>query len=212
MTTKTPFIAIFVLMAAMLIVPGCEALEEAVEPENDVDAQNELTGKRVAILITEGFHDAETLDPKEYLADRGASVTVIGPEVATVGAYNSDVEVDIEKAVADVSIDDFDALVIPGGQSPDNLRQYDEVVDFARDFFNTGKPVAAICHGPQVLVTAGVLEQRTATCFGDMSYELKEAGAEYVDEELVIDGNLITSRVPDDLPVFSEAIADVLKN
>ncbi|GEM_PF-149973 len=204
MTAKTPLIAIVFFLATLLLVSGIEPTTEASESEN------KLIGRNVAILIAQGFHDAETVDPKEHLSNLGASVTVIGPEVGIVGAYNSNVEVEIEKAVADVSIDDFDALIIPGGDSPGVLREIEAVVDFVRGFFNAGKVVAAICHGPQVLVTADVLDGYTATCFHGMSDELIAAGAEYVNEPVVVDGHLITSRLPDDIPVFNEAISEAL--
>jgi len=127
-----------------------------------------------------------------------------------VTAYNSDFTITVERAVRDVSVDDFDALVLPGGEAPSVLREIPEVVEFAEEFFKSGKTVGAICHGPQVLVTAGVLEGRTCTAVGGIKQELEEAGATYVDEELVIDGNLITSRTPRDLAVFSQAIGEAI--
>ncbi len=107
-------------------------------------------------------------------------------------------------------MDDFHAMVIPGGHSPNWLRQHEAVVDFARAFYASGKPTAAICHGPQVLITAGVLDGVDATCFPGMSDELKESGANYQDVPVLRDGNLITSRIPDDIPAFSEAIKQAL--
>jgi protease I len=166
-----------------------------------------LDGKHVAFLVGEGVHDGETFMPMAYLVNRGATVTIIGIQADTVNAYNSDFEVRVQKTIGEVSVDEFDALVIPGGRSPALLREHDAVVAFVRDFFGTGKPVAGICHGPQVLVTAGVLEGFRATGVSGISDELKGAGAHYVDEPLVRDRNLITSRVPGDLPVFSKAIA-----
>lgn len=171
---------------------------------------NVLAGKHVAVLVGEGFHDGETLMPMAYLINRGAQVTVIGVAPGIHKAYNSDITAEVHKAVGDVSVDDFDALIIPGGHSPDWLRQHEAIVSFARDFFTSGKPVAAICHGPQVLITAGVLEEVDATCFPGMSDELKESGANYQDVPVLRDGNLITSRIPDDIPVFSEAIKKAL--
>lgn len=165
-----------------------------------------LRGKHVAFLVGEGFHDGETFIPMAYLINQGARITVIGVEPATVTAYNSEITARVHRSVSDVDAGRYDALVIPGGRSPDWLRQHEEVVAFARDFFETGKPVAAICHGPQVLITAGVMEGRAATCFAAVADELKEAGAEYADETVVRDDNLITSRNPDDIPAFSEAI------
>lgn len=170
----------------------------------------DLSGNHVAVLVGQDFHDAETLMPMAYLANRGAEVTVIGVEPAVHQAYNSDIKVRVQQSVADVSVDEFDALIIPGGGSPEWLRQHDSVVDFAREFTETGKLVAAICHGPQLLVTAGVLDGVQATCVGGISDELAEAGAEYSDEPVLVDGNIITSRVPDDIPVWNATIEEAL--
>ena len=178
--------------------------------EYDAGKSQSLAGKHVAFLVGEGVHDGETYMPMAYLVNRGAKVTIIGVEPGTVEAYNSDYTFKVQKSVGEVKVGDFDAMVIPGGQSPDWLRGHDKVVDFARDFFESGRPVAAICHGPQVLVAAGVLEGRAATCVAGISDEIEEAGAEYRDEAMVRDGNLITSRLPGDLPVFSRAIEEAL--
>lgn len=203
MTKKLTLICITALIG-MLFILGCD---ERTEP---LTQETIMADKQVAILITEGFHDQETLHPRDFLTERGVATTIIGPEVKTVTAYNSDTQVQIESAIGDVTVNQFDALVIPGGHSPSNLREDEAVVEFVRSFVDTGKPVAAICHGPQVLIAAGVMEGKRATCFSGMSEELIEAGADYEDTELVRDGNIITSRVPGDLPVFSQAIADAL--
>jgi protease I len=172
----------------------------------------EAKGKpaRIAVLVTEGFHDGEAYMPIGYLTNKGAKITVIGPETGVVKAYNSEFTIRIEKSVFDISVDDFDALILPGGHAPSRLRENESVVAFARDFFNSGKPTAAICHGPQVLITAGVLEGKTSTGVGGIKEELEEAGVTYLDQPLVIDGNLITSRVPADLNDFSMAIAEAV--
>ncbi len=193
-----------VLLTFATVVIGCE---RPTEPHPVTD---DLSGYSVAILITEGFQDEETLHPKEFLRERNAEVVVIGPAVETVTAYNSDQQVQIDKAVADVTVDEFSALVIPGGQSPGHLREIDEVVEFVADFYETGRPIAAICHGPQLLIAAGIMEGKRATCFEGMSDELIEAGAHYEDSPVVRDENIITSRIPDDLPMFSAAIAVAL--
>ena len=179
-----------------------------------VDAEEmevaDLTGKHVAFLVGDGFHDLETLAPMAHLVNRGAQVTVIGVEPAVFQAYNSDVKVRIHTSVNDVSIDDFDGMVIPGGRSPAWLREHEEIVDFVREFVEAGKVVAAICHGPQVLVSAGVMDGVNATCVGGISDELTEAGANYEDAPVMRDGNIITSRIPNDLPVFNVAIEEAL--
>ncbi len=169
-----------------------------------------LAGKHVLFLVADRFQDAETFFPMGYLAAQGASITVAGLAPGTVGAYNSDATIEVETTVAELQIDSFDALVIPGGGSPGNLRQDEDLVRFTAAFFKTGRPVAAICHGPQLLVTAGVMEGLEATCFSGMSRELEEAGARYIDQPLVRDGNLITSRLPEDLAPFSRAIAEAM--
>lgn len=186
----------------MLILSGC--------PQ---DPAEELTIDRrphVAILVAEGFHDGEAYMPYGYLTNQGIDVTVIGPEIGPVTAYNSDFTIGIERTVNDVSRDEFEALIIPGGKAPSVLREDADIVDFVTEFFEDGKITAAICHGPQVLVTADVLEGRTITGVSSIKEEIEEAGAEYRDEELVIDDNLITSRVPDDLDSFSVAISEAV--
>ncbi len=169
-----------------------------------------LEGKRVAIMVAEGFQDAEALVPMAYLINRGAEATVIGLEPGEVKAYNSDITMWIEKAVEDVCVDDFDALVLPGGRGPAALRQDETAVRFAREFFETGKATAAICHGPQVLITAGVLDGRKATGFSGIREELIQAGALYEDVSVLRDEHLVTSRLPKDLDDFCSNIVDVM--
>ncbi len=191
-------IALFALPALMVLASGHTG------PADD------LSGKAVAILITEGFHDGETTVPRDYLLERGAAVTVIGPETGTFTAYNSDVTVEVVKSVDEVSAADFDALIIPGGQAPAALREIPEAVELTADFYRRGKIIAGICHGPQVMITAGILDGKEATGIGGIREELIECGAAYSDVPVVRDGNLITSRVPGDLPEFNRAIADAL--
>jgi protease I len=184
----------------------------ATQPRRAMDPDEGMTlrGRRIAVLVGEGFHDGETFMPLAYLANRGAHVTVIGIEPGVIKAYNSDMTIRVERAVRDVNYRQFDALVLPGGRGPSVLRQNDAVVSFAREFFESGRPVAAICHGPQVLITAGVLDGKRATCIANISSELQEAGATYEDAPVVRDGNLITSRVPDDIPAFCMKIEEVI--
>ncbi|MGA7669519.1 MAG: type 1 glutamine amidotransferase domain-containing protein [Nitrolancea sp.] len=166
----------------------------------------ELTGKRVAMVLARNFEDVEATDPKAYLEDRGATVTVIGLENGEITGKKG-ATVSADTTFADVSVDQFDLMVIPGGGSPEQLRVNDAAVSFARNFVTSGKPVAAICHGPQLLISAEVLKGKTITCVKTIRDDVKNAGANYVDEALVEDGNLITSRVPGDLPQFDEAVA-----
>ncbi len=169
----------------------------------------ETQTKRVAMVLAKNFEDIEATDPKEYLERLGAKVTVIGIERGRIegkkgGSLLADATFD------DVSPDDFALLVIPGGGAPENLRIHEPAVEFTRRFVESGKPVAAICHGPQLLISAKVLDGRTITCVNKIRDDVINAGAHYVDESLVEDGNLITSRVPTDLPAFDEALARAL--
>jgi protease I len=170
-----------------------------------------LAGKRVAMLVEDEFEDRELVGPLEALRAAGATVTVVGP---TAGAEykgkrgHAVVKADLSAGAA--RIDNFDALVIPGGHAPDKMRMRHAMVDFAREAMEAGKPVAAICHGPQLLISANVLRGRTLTCWPSIAIDVKNAGGLYVDKPVAEDGNLITSRKPDDVPMFSEAIIRAL--
>lgn len=169
----------------------------------------ELTGANVAMVIADNFEDSEAVDPKNYLEERGARVTLIGLETGTVTGKKG-ATLEATHTFDDVNVGQFDALVVPGGGSPENLRIHDKAVSFTREFVESGKPVASICHGPQLLISADVLRGRTVTCVNKIRDDVINAGANYVDEELVTDGNLISSRVPGDLPAFNKAIAESL--
>jgi protease I len=169
----------------------------------------QLDGKRVAMVVANQFEDSEAFEPKAYLEARGAAVTVIAMEPGTLqGKKGATLEPDV--TFDEVAVNDFDALVIPGGGSPEYLRIFDPALEFTRAFVASGKPVASICHGPQLLISANVLRGRTITCVNRIRDDVMNAGAHYVDEELVVDGNLISSRIPKDLPVFNEAIGKSL--
>ena len=170
----------------------------------------DLTQRKVAILIAEGFRDDEARFPEQFLRDRGAEVTFIGPAGGTVKAYNSDFTIRIEKAVSEIDAAEFDALVIPGGLSPAALRENPGVIRLVQDFAQGNKIIAAICYGPQVLISAGILAEKMATGNGGIRDEMIQAGAIYQDLGVVRDENLITSRVPGDLPEFSREIARAL--
>ncbi len=189
-----------------------EKQEEAkTKKEREKMDKHDKAYKKVAILVGEGFHDGEAYMPMGYLGNRGIKSVVIGPEKGEVKAYNSDFTINIQKAARDAKPQYFDALILPGGEAPAKLREDESVIAFVQDFYQTGKPVAAICHGPQVLITAGLMEGKMATAFKGVKEELEEAGADYLDEPLVIDGSLITSRVPKDLHHFSQAIYEKIK-
>jgi len=165
----------------------------------------------IAVMVAEGFHDGEAYMPIGYLFNHDYHITVIGPSVGTVKAYNSDLTINIEKAVSEVSVDDFDALILPGGHGPAVLREDSNVIEFVKDFWDSGKIVAAICHGPQVLITAEVLDGKTLTSVGSIREEIEGAGAKFLDQSVVVDGNLVTSRGPKDLHDFLTNIVEALK-
>jgi deglycase len=170
-----------------------------------------LTGKRVAMLVEDGLEDRELMGPLEALREAGATVTIVGPTSGTeFKGKRGQAVVTSELAAGSARMKDFDALVIPGGHAPDKMRMRHAMVDLARDAMEVGKPVAAICHGPQLLISAGALRGRTLTCWPSIAIDVKNAGGLYVDKPVVEDGNLITSRKPDDVPVFSEAIIRAL--
>lgn len=160
---------------------------------------------KVVMVLANNFEDSEAIEPKNHLESLGAEVITVGAERGQVQGKKGGT-LDVAKTFADVSPEEFDMLVIPGGGAPENLRIVDDAVAFTRKFVESGKPVAAICHGPQLLISAKVLDGRTLTSVNKIRDDLKNAGANYVDEALVIDDNLITSRVPGDLPKFNEAL------
>lgn len=174
-----------------------------------------LNDTRVAILLTDGFEEVEMVEPREALDDAGATTHLVAPDGETVDAWDhtdwgDTYEVDV--ALADATPDDYDALLLPGGVlNPDNLRTNDEAVAFARSFFEAGKPVAAICHGAQTLIEAGVLDGRRMTSYNAVKTDMKNAGAEWVDEAVVVDGAFVTSRNPDDIPAFNDAIVELFQ-
>jgi len=167
------------------------------------------TQPRVAMVIANNYEDIEADSPKEHLESLGADVTVIGiTSEPAKGKKGGSLQPDA--TFADVKPDQFDMLVIPGGGAPENLRIVDAAVSFTREFVDLGRPVAAICHGPQLLISAGVLGGRTLTSVNKIRDDITNAGGDYVDQALVIDGNLITSRTPADLPQFNDAIASAI--
>ena|SRR6185437_8491809 len=176
---------------------------------------NRLQGKKIAILATDGVEKVELERPREALRQEGAQTEVLSLRTGEILARNHDLEpageFTVDRAVSDASVDEFDALVLPGGTvNPDKLRLDNCAVSFVRDFVDSGKPVAAICHGPWTLVEAGITPGRTLTSYTSIRTDLRNAGAHVVDEEVVVDGNLITSRSPSDLPAFCSALIDEL--
>jgi protease I len=167
----------------------------------------------VAILAAPGVEQVELVQPRQAVTDAGASAELVSLEPGTIQATNHDIELadkfDVDRVVSEVTVDDYDALILPGGAvNPDTLRQDEAAVAFVRDFVDSGKPVAAICHAPWTLVEAGVVHGRTLTSYPSIRTDIRNAGGTVVDEEVVIDGNLITSRRPDDLPAFCRTIVE----
>jgi protease I len=166
-----------------------------------------LAGKKIAILVDDGFEQVELLKPREALDHAGAVTQVVSPAGKRVKGWDMKEwgdEVEVDVALADAKAEDFDALQLPGGvMNPDHLRMKPEAVKFVRAFFDAGKPVAAICHAPWSLIEADVVRGRRVTSWPSLKTDLRNAGAEWVDEEVVRDGNLVTSRKPDDIPAFN---------
>ncbi len=170
-----------------------------------------ITGKRIAILVADDFEDIELTEPREELAVAGAETFIIGMEAGTVAKGKHGTTVEVEQAAGEVSEFDLDLLLIPGGQAPEKLRLDDGVLDLVRRMDDAGKPIAAICHAPLVLVSAGRVQGRRMTAYRGVREDVANAGAEVVDEPVVVDGNIITSRGPEDIPQFVEAVVEILQ-
>lgn len=176
---------------------------------------SDLSQARVLILAADMFEDAELFDPRQTLLDAGATVTIASIKKDPIQAVKNDSEptrtITPDLTLDEVDTDDFDALLLPGGVgNPDKLRMEDRAVDIVGEFMEDEKIVAAICHAPWLLVEADVVDGRRVTSWPSVRTDLANAGGEVVDEEVVVDGNLITSRKPDDIPAFSRAIVDAL--
>ncbi|HVH29643.1 MAG TPA: type 1 glutamine amidotransferase domain-containing protein [Vicinamibacterales bacterium] len=170
----------------------------------------DLSGKRIALLVEDEFEDQELIGPLEALRAAGAHVTVVGPAQGATYHGRRQTVVVADLAAGAARMKDFDALVIPGGYAPDRMRMRHAMVDLTRDAMESRKPVAAICHGPQLLISANAVQGRTLTCWPSIAIDVKNAGGLYVDKPVVEDGNLITSRKPDDVPMFIDAIVKAL--
>jgi protease I len=171
----------------------------------------ELKGKRVALLVEEMFNTHEFWYPYYRLKEAGAEVVVVGTGSAAKYNGKPGTEVKPDVSADRVSAAEFDGVVIPGGYAPDHMRRSAPMVKLVRDLFENRKPVAAICHAGWMLASAGILKGKTATSVSAIRDDVVNAGAEWVDREVVVDGNLITSRKPDDLPAFMKAIIEALK-
>jgi len=175
---------------------------------------NQLKGKRIAILATDGFEQAELTEPRKILQQAGAQIEILSIKEGEIRGWDKadwGDSVKVDRLVSNATPADYEALVLPGGQiNPDKLRMDDRAVAFIREFANSGKTVAAICHGPWTLIEAGVVRGKTVTSWPSIHTDLINAGARWIDEQVVTDGNLITSRKPADIPAFCQAITEAL--
>jgi protease I len=173
----------------------------------------QLDGKRIAILVApEGIEQVELTEPRKALDDAGATTELLSTESGVVHAFNHLEKADafpVDRVVSEASAEDYDGLMLPGGvANPDNLRMHADAVAFVRAFFDAGKPVAAICHAPWTLIEADVVRDRTLTSWPSLRTDIRNAGGTWVDEQVVVDQGLVTSRKPDDLPAFNEKMIE----
>jgi protease I len=192
-------------------VSAVEALGSSAN-QGGFQVTQQLSGKRVAALVDNGFEQSELLEPKKALEAAGARVDVVSPQDPTVkGWQHTDwgQQVSVDRKLDDARADDYDALLLPGGvMNPDKLRMNPKAVAFVRTFVNASKPIAAICHGPWTLIEAGAVNGRKMTSWPSLQTDLKNAGARWVNEECVVDNGLVTSRKPDDIPAFNHKMIE----
>ena len=170
-----------------------------------------LEGKRIAILAEEGFEDAELVESLRAMKDADAHVVIVGSGSSNVyHGKRGSATVRVDTTADKINVKDFDAVIVPGGYAPDKMRLHQPMVDIVKEAYDSGKVVGAICHGPQLLISAGILRGHRVTSWLSVAVDLRNAGAEWVDEPVVIDGNIITSRKPADLPRFNRAIIKAL--
>ncbi len=170
-----------------------------------------LSGKKVAILVEDIYQDLEVWYPLLRLKEEGATVIVVGSGRTKEfkGKYGYPIEADID--AEDLRVDDIDGVVVPGGYAPDMMRRYPAMIDIVREAFHAGKVIASICHGAWILASADIIRGKKVTCFSAIRDDVINAGARYTDEEVVVDGNIITSRKPEDLPAFLREMIKALK-
>lgn len=172
----------------------------------------DLRGKKIAILATDGFEQSELFEPKLALEKAGAAVDIVSLKGKSIKGWNKTdwgKTITVDKLLKDAEVSDYDGLMLPGGvMNPDLLRKEESAVEFVKSFFNQGKPIAAICHAPQLLIETGLLKDRTLTSYASVKTDLINAGANWVDEEVVVDNGLVTSRSPSDLPAFCKKMIE----
>lgn len=173
---------------------------------------NELEGKKIAILATDGFEEVELTEPRKALDEAGAETYIVSPEDGTIKAWdhtNWSDDYDVDVTLDEADAEDFDNLMLPGGVlNPDQLRMDDQAIQFVAEFLHAGKPIAAICHGPQVLIETRELDGKKMTSYPSVKTDLINAGVNWVDEEVVVDQGLTTSRNPDDIPAFNDKMIE----
>jgi protease I len=180
--------------------------------EADLVSEKDLKGRRVAVLMTDGVEQVEYTGPRSFLEQKGVQVTLISPKQAgeEVQGMNHDQQGDrfkVELSLEQANVADFDALLLPGGEeNPTRLRQIPEAIAFVKEFDDADKPIAAICHGPWLLIDAGIAESKHLTSYPAIKDDFVNAGAEWTDDEVVVDGKLVTSRTPADIPAFNDAL------
>ncbi len=174
--------------------------------------ENKLNGLKVAILATDGFEQSELFEPKKALESAGAEVSIVSLKSGEIKGWDEKDwgdSIAVDLTIADANAEDFDALQLPGGlMNPDKLRMDEKAVAFIKSFFEAGKPVAAICHAPWTLIEADVVKGRTLTSWASLKTDLENAGAEWIDQEVVVDNGLITSRNPQDIPAFNKKMVE----
>lgn len=174
-----------------------------------------LSGKKVAILTENGFEESELTSPKQALEQAGAQVDIVSPQRDKVRAWDHDhwsIVLPVDVVLKDARAEDYDALMVPGGVfNPDKMRMNKDCVEFAQHFLESGKPVAAICHGPQLLIETGLLKGRKMTSYPSVQTDLKNAGVNWVDQEVVVDKGLVTSRSPKDLEAFNKKMIEEIR-
>lgn len=173
----------------------------------------DLSGKKIAIIAAEGVEEVELVQPREAVESAGGETELLSIEVGEIQSVNGDLNKSetyaVDKLVADASVEDYDGVILPGGVlNPDKLRMEESVITFLQDFFKTGKPVGVICHGPWTLVEADLVRDRTITSYPSVRTDVVNAGGNWVDEEVVVDEGLVSSRNPDDLPAFCDKIVE----
>ena len=195
-------------------MPSCNTRERFPKKGINVQANmsGTIAGKRVAILATDGFEQTELMGPKQILEEAGAETFIVSPHSGEITGWkdkNWADSVPVDQTLDECSPEDFDALVLPGGlMNPDRLRMDSRAVSFVREFVTSGKPIGAICHGPWTLIEAGAVDGKKMTSWPAIKSDLENAGAEWVDQEVVTDNGLVTSRKPEDVPAFAKKLIE----